>query len=170
ISENLSELRDVYKNKINQSKFRYNPLAGDFSFASGSVYFWQALLETESLRSNWINNVIRSKLFRIIFLASVWAKIGHKDSSKERKDMFAEIVKNNEIRLSLVHIVSKLYQVFSSIYAVVFLISYRIPRKIYRLLFSKEVRYAANHSEKRNSDLLSASEDVYKIVKSKNLL
>lgn len=66
------ELKNIYKNKVLSSKLPYCKLIGDFNFSSIVLYFWGSLIQTKSLRSDFLNYVYSSKAICYIVFISVY--------------------------------------------------------------------------------------------------
>lgn len=94
--EDLERLKVEYKEKVLKSKLPYHPLAGDFTYGSMILYFWQALLQTAALRGNWVNRLLLSKGFRTILLGCVLSET-RRSARRFKKDqaMLQEILDRN---------------------------------------------------------------------------
>ncbi len=96
-SETLKNLNIEYTQKILKSPFKYNYLAGDFSFGDNPLYFWQAFLETTSLRPEWVNRIIISRTFRYIFFGALQGRMWIHRYPEKKKQQYREILKINKI-------------------------------------------------------------------------
>lgn len=73
--EGVKKLRTVYLDKTKKSRLPYSELAGDFSFGDLSLYFWQAFLQTPLLRPLWVNELLKSRVFKTFVFAGVFLRI-----------------------------------------------------------------------------------------------
>ncbi|MFI8735961.1 glycosyltransferase family 2 protein [Ectopseudomonas toyotomiensis] len=92
----LKELKADYEEKIQKSKLKYNARAGNFALSDLPIYFWQALIETPGLRSNWVNKFLTSRVFGAIFFSLLLIRIWRPKSQK--KKMLMEIFDANGLR------------------------------------------------------------------------
>lgn len=165
IDKKFKNLRKEYKEKVNQSDLKYNPLAGDFSFAEVSVYFWQALLETNDLHSSIINKILYSKAFRIILFSSVWARALTKGVTITKKVMFIDIIERNNLRFKTILLCAFIFRIVFFISKVLTFGFYRVPRKIYHMTFLHEIRYSMHADDKKELDLMRINKEIFDKVK-----
>lgn len=153
-TKTLKELHVEYSEKIKNSKYQYNSLAGDFSFGDTSIYFWQAFLETQSLRSKKVNDLLTSRLFKYVFFSTIRARHVINGFSRTKVEQFKMIVKKNRCSYVIVAGMSSVLIVFLLITKTLFLF-YKAFRKISLMLFS--VRVYINRSDNKDMSIKKAS-------------
>lgn len=96
--ESLRNLKKDYEKKISSSGIDYDFRAGEFDFGDTSIYFWQALLKSSTLRDSNLNNLIKSDFLKKIIFASILLKniLFLKEFNKGRQ--FNEIIKRNDCK------------------------------------------------------------------------
>lgn len=145
----------------------FNDLAGDINFGSTVIYFWESLLQTQNLRSNFFNNFLLSKFFKIIMFSVVWLEV--KSAVQRNIDlrlkMFKTITDKNECNFNLIKKVSWLMWLIIKLNWLVAGIFRRIDR-----LFRISIRYDGNWSENIKMNIKTASEQVNELIKEKQLV
>lgn len=158
----LKELKVDYEEKIKKSKLRYNSRAGDFGLSDLPIYFWQALIETSSLRSQWINKVLNSRVFGMIFFSLLLIRTWRPKSKK--KKMLAGIIYANGLNPKALIPVCILMVFLVLICKGGFLV-YRVFRKLCSILFGRKVvSLRINRSEFPDILPEDASKKVSKII------
>ncbi len=157
-TKKLSELRDEYKKKVNKSKIKYHELAGDFSFGNLSIYFWQALLTTSSLRTIWTKTLLTSKLFRIMLFST----IRNEDKKEANLSKFKHLIKTNNISLWTVSITAYFFNLIRFSWYVVQLL-WRAIRKL-----SFKVSYSKYWDKDIEISMLKASSEINDKLKTQN--
>jgi glycosyltransferase involved in cell wall biosynthesis len=111
-------VRKDYYSKMENSRLKIHPLAGEFSFGSGAVYFWNALLQTDYLRKPLINRLLLSNLFKTVMLAGVLADVRHqkKLNRSNRMRLLKDIIEINRCNYSLIETLSFMWPIFNSAY------------------------------------------------------
>ena len=152
----IENLEKEYIEKIKKSKFKYNKLAGDFLFGDTSLYFWQAFLETPSLRSKKTNDFLNSKLFKYVFFSFLLIRLLKSREKLNKLSKFRNLLSINQCSYSLVCII--LLILFIPLVFIKFLyFGYRVVRKIYRLIFGQNVRVFFNRSDNQDLSIEQAS-------------
>lgn len=155
-AETLKKLEQEYTEKIKKSKFKYNQLAGDFSFGDIALYFWQAFLETSSLRSKKMNSFLTSKPFKLIFFSSLQSRLWMKKDTN-KKEQFEEIIKLNNCFMSTIK-VGAVFIFFVVLLYKIINIPIRIFRKIKRIFSSSTVKVFFNRSNHQDLTMQEASQ------------
>lgn len=163
-AEVLKDLQQEYRDKIKKSKFEYNELAGDFAFGNIQLYFWQAFLETPSLRSEKINKVLISNFFKYIFFSAINTSLFLSKQKQEKKYPFKKILNKNKCLYSIVISLSSIILIFTTVSKIIY-IFFRIIRKLHRLFFSQNSRINFNRSSNKNMTMRKASEIVLEKTK-----
>ena len=115
ISEGVNEivrdeqiaLKREYLNKVKKSKLKYHDLAGDFSIGSGPLYFWQALLMTEKLRSAQVNSLVTSRIFKTLFFSRILYSFqidGRKSKTDIQRNQFSHVLEVNHCNKLMLYI------------------------------------------------------------------
>jgi glycosyltransferase involved in cell wall biosynthesis len=170
-TQGVNELKKDYEEKVKKSKIPYHRLAGQFSFNDMTMYFWQALLQTSSLRSAKENALFLSVWLRALILSnSFLAVITDSRNRKTRIGMLKEIVSVNKIPtaliLSLVPISATIqccYMLFSKASKIFNRLSLLVGK-------TKSIRLVTRWSDSNYFDLKSASEMVSKQIASSGWL
>ncbi|MDO8899083.1 MAG: glycosyltransferase family A protein [Bacteroidales bacterium] len=159
----LKELENNYKESIYKSKYKYNKLAGDFSFGDPSVYFWQAMLETPSLRKESVNKFLISGIFKTLFFSTIFIKLLSEKASNEKKSEFDSIlVINNTSKITIwLSLLPTLFML--KINRLLRILYYKVLLKI-RRLFTKDILILKDWSEFPELNLKIASELVLKEI------
>jgi glycosyltransferase involved in cell wall biosynthesis len=160
-AEVLKKLEQEYTQKIQKSKFKYNKLAGDFSFGDIALYFWQAYLETSSLRTDKINSFLISKPFKFIFFSSLQSRLWMKKDGLSKKEQFEEIVKINKCFLPAIK-VGAIFIFFIVLLYKIVNIPIRIFRKLNRMFSNSIVKVFFNRSSHQELTMREASDVVLK--------
>ncbi len=158
----VESLKKEYVGKINRSELEYNYLAGDFLFEDASIYLWQSFLQTQDLRSPFVNKILNSKLFKSILFCRVLNNVGSSGNSTVRLPMFKEILERNQCIFGLIELFSKI----SFLAAGIFLMAGRVLRKASRLL-SNCLNYTVARSHDPSMDIVRASERVNELITKK---
>jgi len=114
-------MESVSNSKVNPNpKIEYHKLSGDFALRSCSIYYWNALLKTKTLRKRYINIILLSKIFRTFMFAGVLAeiKLSSKIDSKPRYDFFKIAVKLNRCNIFIVKTISYIFPVLYKFYGI----------------------------------------------------
>lgn len=164
-AEILKKLEQEYTEKIKKSKFRYNEFAGNFSFGDIPLYFWQAFLETPSLRSRKINNILSSKIFKYILFSSLQTRLWMENINQKKMEEFKHILKKNECSLALIQIISIFIITITICYKSINLF-FRATRKLYRIFFGSSIKIHFNRSDNHDITMKKASDIVLKNMKS----
>lgn len=166
-NSDLSSLRQEYLKKTANSELLCHPLTGDFSFASGPIYFWGALLQTQHLRKNWINNFLLSNIFKILMFAGILAKmsLSKRQYKNNKMRMFEEIIHLNRCNLTLVVIIAKLFWILYKFNS----LSIRVKKRL-KHLFMPSYFYKANWKENSNINMIVASKRIKKIIAEMKLI
>lgn len=150
----LAELRKDYLQKINNSKIMYREDLGNFSFGSLSAYLWQAFIQTPALRSQKINKILESLLFKTLILGAIRNYVKNpKVNNKAKEEEFLNIVKNNNCSKLLVYVVSLILKM---LYCINHKIS-RINRKFYKIIYGTQ-NIKKKQSEFQGKTLKEASD------------
>lgn len=168
-SMELLQLREDYRSKIASSKFKYNALAGDFSLASTPIYYWQALLETKKLRSNFINKIISSKCFRVVFFASVFEQLRREGLSVNLRDKFDDLIKINKLNFGLINATSKFIRYAVYVKRSLFFVAYKIPLKIYKTLFSNGFSFVCSEAQS-DIELINTNKLISEAIDNRNFI
>lgn len=75
----------------------YNLEAGKPSINSLVLFFWNALLSTESLRDPTKNKLMKSQFFKLIILSSAYSELRKRGGIQKRKYLFDKLVAFNKI-------------------------------------------------------------------------
>lgn len=165
----LDQLKIEYEKKIVRSELQYHPLAGDFAFGDGSIYFWQALLKTESLRSSTSNRFFKSQSFKVVMFGVVLANLRKSARLAAKSLMFGEILKRNSCNPVLVSIVSWAISIGAFLWRAPF-IFIRIYRRFVRLVSSRQILFRVNWAEDSTIDMHKASSRIMRLVGEKKWL
>jgi len=171
----LIAVKADYLNKTTKSAIKNNPLAGDFSLGSFPIYFWGALLQTEILRSFWINKFLKSNLFKSLMFSSVMYEIESSINFNVGKRMvyFFELIKINNCDLHRIIIFKN--NIFPNIKRLdrYFSILLDFPIRIKNRFGFKKVKSISlykNWEEDKNISMNSASQVVDALMKDNNML
>ncbi len=94
VSDRLQELRDDYIAKVQTSTLEYSRSIGDFALGLCALYFWGALLQTDSLRGSNYNAFLRSKFIKYcVFLSALYEL--HATNRMEKTPLFKQVVASN---------------------------------------------------------------------------
>lgn len=169
----IESLREVYLEKIARSKLQYHELAGSFSLNSAALYFWQALLMTQALRSAWINDLIASRGFRNLLFSCVLGDIKNKKESADvkatRLKEFESLLRLNRCSISTIRFWCQMGRLTRWLYWPLSLIR-RLTAKIYRTIFHTSIRYDSRWSENMNVSMQDASTHVQNAIKTRGWL
>jgi len=111
----LEGLKSEYEHKIVTSPIRYDHRAGDFSFGDTSIYFWQSLLKTKDLRTDFLNNIINSRILMACIFTSTLIKRKFFINDKIGKKQFINIVNINYLSYYLLVILSPIFIILNCI-------------------------------------------------------
>ncbi len=153
----LEELRAEYKSKIKESKIQYHELAGDFSFGSLPIYFWQAFMSTPRLGTTLLNSVLKSKAFKVILFSAI-----KKGDSNKYLSTFESIININGISPKTIMLVTLLLSFPNGLWNMVQL----FPRVIRKL--SNKLVYKKSWDEGIEIDMLKVSLEIHDKLKNKN--
>lgn len=154
----ISDLRAEYKEKVNKSKIKYHELAGDFSFGNLSIYFWQALLITSSLRKVWTKKLLTSKPFRILLFSTIRSE----DKREENSSKFKHLIRTNNLSLRTVSITICFFNLIRVFWYVVQLF-WRVIRKL-----SFKISYTQYWDNGSEIDMLKVSSEIKDKLKAQN--
>lgn len=149
----IKNLRNEYIKKINSSNLKYHRLAGVFSLNLGSIYYWQALLSTRSLRSGYLNNLIRSKIFLLFLFASAWIKETGAAKNSKREE-FINLLRLNTISIVMFRFSYLALCLLASLRWILVLLLIRVPNRLMKYIRGDEVIYVVPISD---SDLTMRS-------------
>lgn len=110
--DEIKKLAIEYKNKINKSHINYNEYAGDFSFSDLPLYFWQAFLQTPYLRSEFINNILRGKLFKYILFGALRNRLSLQGFNVYRNNEYEKIVCVNKCSKNLIKFIAMVFKIY----------------------------------------------------------
>jgi len=162
---NLSALKKEYTEKINKSKLPYHFLAGNFTLGSGSIYFWQSLLQTQNLRKSFSNRIITSKLFKIILFSRVLNNINRSRNSETLLSIFNDLLKRNQFNFNIINLCSKITWLIAGIILLSTLMIHKING-----MFSRKISYKVTWSDVESMDMQQASNRVGSLIYQKNWL
>jgi glycosyltransferase involved in cell wall biosynthesis len=162
--EELNKLRVEYEQKINRSEVNYNPLAGDFSFGSVIIYFWQALLQTKHLRNGFINLIIESKAFKTLMFGRVLVEMQNSEIITNESFMpeFERIISLNKCNMKRVLTCSKLRIPRNANRALQFI--QKIHRKIYKSKIDC-ISYYVSYMDSNYISMTDASKAIVNMIK-----
>jgi len=160
-AETLKKLEKEYTEKIKKSKFKYNKLAGDFSFGDISLYFWQAFLETSPLRTDKVNTFLISKPFKFVFFSALQARVWMRKDSVSKQSQLDDIARLNQCFLPMVKL-GAIFIVFGILIYKPLNLSYRILRKLNRIISSHNVKIFFTRSSNQELTIRESSEIVMK--------
>jgi len=164
ISEDLKTLKSDYEEKIKKSKFKYNSLAGDFALADLPVYFWQAFLETHKLRSDRINGLLRSSIFKYVFFSLLTLRFFADGVISQKKHMLLNVFRTNNLNLFISAIFLIACAAFSLLYKLIYF-SFRVVRKISRIVSKFDrVTFFVRRSERPDILPEDASKEAHRLV------
>jgi len=132
--DELTKLKNNYEDKINKSKFKYNKLAGDFALSDLPVYFWQSFLETASLRSDRVNNLLASRAFKYIFFSFLLFRVLASGAVLRKKNMLLNVYHVNNLKLATFSIAVLISIGFLFFYKLI-RFPFRVVRKVLRVIF-----------------------------------
>lgn len=150
-----SSSNDFYKLN-NTSKLIFDLRAGDPKYAGASLFLWEAVLKTQSLRPFWLNRIFLSKLFVILVLSKELLDIDiNLDNAKMTNWM--NIAKINEVNFSCIRHVVSIRRIFKNIRrfvvdTLIFRLGKQGYRTIYNALNNKNIIEVFNYSEIRTED------------------
>lgn len=152
------KLKKEYLNKVAKSKLRYHELAGDFAFGSIALYFWQALLMTQKLRPESINNKIQSRVFKTILFSSIMytKKFPRNKKSNFPSHQFSRLLEINDCNK---YIVTFLFIVIT-LFAKPFSFFLRALRKIMKMFTFDRVSRHVKWGESPEVRLETSSSDI----------
>jgi glycosyltransferase involved in cell wall biosynthesis len=167
---NKNELKAVhqdYVTKTANSRLKMHPLAGDFSFASCSIYYWGALLQTQNLRDSWVNDFLNFKLFKIFMFGGVYTEVlkNRKFNVENRLIKFNEILALNKCNRILVTIVSIGFKFLYLSYDLGMKIVNKVT-KVMRTSFS----YNVNRTSDREITMISVSRLINEIIEKQRMI
>ncbi len=146
VGAEIKSLRNEYIEKISSSKLKYNKLAGDFSLNLGSIYYWQALLETPALRHSHFNYLIKNKVFIIFLLSVAWVKES-RSAQIRKKDAFTSLLAINNIPILIFYFSYFLVGFIALTQWILMLLFIRIPRRLLKCIKDNEVVYFVPSSD-----------------------
>lgn len=156
-AEALIKLRSEYQNKVNKSKIKYHELAGEFSFGSLPVYFWQAFLQTPNLRTSLLNKILISKPFKIMMFSSI-----KKTSIKRNKlPYFEDLIKKNNISSISISLCAPFMALIYLVWSILDLIS-KIMRKL-----AGRIKQTKFWNKNLEIDMLNESSEIKKKLRNK---
>lgn len=97
--EDLNNLKNEYKKKVNSSKLEYHSLAGDFEIGNLAIYFWQSFLKTPVLHSKFINFLINAYFFKMLIFTDAYKKIKKFKLNDNQMPLFLDMLKRNKVSL-----------------------------------------------------------------------
>jgi glycosyltransferase involved in cell wall biosynthesis len=169
----IESLRKTYLKKISDSGMQYHELAGAFSLNSPALYFWQALLKTPALRTDRLNAVIHSRIFRRIIFSCVLFDIRTKKENSavklERLKGFDELLRVNQFSMAPVQLLCNLQWLARLIFWPFSLVR-RVVAKVLRLLDSASIRYECRWSDGVTIDMAEASAHIAGLTKARGWL
>jgi glycosyltransferase involved in cell wall biosynthesis len=160
----LNSLKVEYEEKISKSDLQYHYLAGSFALGSIPVYFWQALLQTMSLRSPQINRILLSKLFKLILFSCAHLELTKSTKpSSTHKSMVEELLMRNHCNYQLVRVLSIGFRILFKMGSMC-LIPYRLFRKSYRVLKKKHIKVTLRWSDNPEANLSNACKMAHQML------
>jgi glycosyltransferase involved in cell wall biosynthesis len=153
-AKEILELKETYKRKVENSKFKYNELAGDFELGSLSIYLWQALLETSAIQKSSTNSLIRTKIFKILLFSSVAFTLMKKEKRDRLMPMFNEIIKINDLSLLSIN-VGRYFISFVHLMRSIMILPGRVINKI-----SPKITHSIIWASEENIDMINESNKI----------
>lgn len=166
----IEQVQEDYLKKITKSSLEYHPLAGNFSIASLSLYFYGAMLKTQPLKKIWLDKIILSKTFRCFLLGFSLAQIIFSKLLKNtnRMNLFKELLKAHQISFNFIKIlaypcffIQKLLYCFCFLKRLCKHLMYR--SYYYRMVGKKEKNFVITH-------LMGASAFIYEKARYKRII
>jgi glycosyltransferase involved in cell wall biosynthesis len=152
INKDLNMLEADYKKRISESPLQYDFLAGDFSMGDPTIYFWQALINTEDVGNKFLIWLIKSTPVKIIIFGIVLNNLNLESRYQKIKPMFNELLRRNSCKKIYVYLVSYLAFFFT-----IFYILFKIVRKIVRLVSFSNERIVMSWADNNEMNIISAS-------------
>jgi glycosyltransferase involved in cell wall biosynthesis len=94
--------KDSDENGFISEGITYTPSVGKPALGSLCIYFWNALLSTNSLRHESYNRFLDSRLFKVMLFSSAHAELRKRNVLNERQSLFNDVLAYNKISPSLV--------------------------------------------------------------------
>ncbi len=167
LTDSIQGLSKEYQHLVEKSKFNYNYLAGNFKFSDISVYFWQALIQTENLRPAFIQRILLSRPFKYLLFSSSFIRIILRNLGKSKFMMLKEIINRNKLNINIIYSISIFLLIVYVIYNFLNFIFIRIPRKSFDIILNHKVSYSVSVNSVRDVTLSQASNIVKNKIKEK---
>ena len=166
-TSDINSLQVEYTEKIKKSALPYHKFAGDFMFGSMILYFWQALLQTEELRSDRINKLLAGKITRIIILGCVMREMRNKKASHpSARILFLDIIRVNNCSLKQIRIAHWLVElIFAALWVPSLLI--RGWRKTAKIVSNNYFIKRISLNKEKNVDLVLESARIATAIQSR---
>jgi len=110
---------------------------GNYHLNSISVWFWGALLDIPQMQKNKTIGLISSKCFMVLMFGQVLFSLNRQKEKEIKKEMLVDIVRTNNISVSLVLFISKIW-LFCNI---IFRINNKITRVPFKILNYYKKKY-----------------------------
>jgi glycosyltransferase involved in cell wall biosynthesis len=164
VAEGLEVVREDYLKKVSGSTIRVHPLAGDFTIGSTVLYFWGALLQTQSLRKAWINRMLLSGWFKTLIFAGAYLELKSYKNNRDNKrfELFNKVLEINKCHSGLIKFVSGILRMMHA--------GERIKNVIFRNRFRKKAAYKAGWDDSQDMNLEKASREVDRLMMKYKLL
>ncbi|MGN2671732.1 glycosyltransferase family 2 protein [Aliivibrio fischeri] len=107
--------KDCDENGFISDGINYNLIAGKPAIGSLSLYLWNALLCTSSLRSDNDTCTFKSRKFKTLLFSAAYSELKKKNKLKNRIDLFSELVSYNNLSLNLIMLLSYPVGILSTI-------------------------------------------------------
>lgn len=159
----LAAIKNEYEEKVANSKYKYPDYAGDFSFGDASIYFWQALLQTQSLRSIALNRMLGSHFFKVILFGCILIRMIRQKKLSSHQAMFMEILERNRCNYIIVYIVS-LFALMGALIWKTLNLCTRVVNKIKHISFGTKVTHTANWLDNQDMHMMQASNIVMNLL------
>lgn len=98
-SDRISPVLTLPENGVVEQGVEYSQMAGHYHIGASALYFWNALLRTNSLRRNSHHKVLQKKSIKIFMFAGVYSEIKRKRNLdiNRRMMLFKDLLKENGI-------------------------------------------------------------------------
>lgn len=145
----IVNLKKEYEKKVSDSSLKYHELAGSFSLGSLQVYFWQAFLKTNILRSAKLNHLLMSNWFRFVLLSFAYNEV-KSIKKQENLHMMNEVIKKNNFNIFLVKIISHICKLITYSY-----FATKLFRRTMMMMFLYQHIYKYKSQQLNNNNLLN---------------
>lgn len=138
-----NDLRKQYLEKVNTSQLAYCPQIGAFSIGAAVLYFWGALLQTQTLRKPSENAVLHLKLLKYCIFCAAIAEL--QALSKQNNPDFLQTIADNGCSLKILKAFRPLYLFFMNFVRIYRRIVKKIQKIHYKpaLFFLKQENFVS---------------------------